>query len=417
MSERPFSPFERLVAMRYLRSRRDGRGLSLTAWVSLAGLSTGAALLIILMSVMNGMRTQVLSHILGVDAHIRIERADGPLLDTDAMVRRLQTVPDVLQVVPTIEGDVMVVAQGGSAGATLRGLAPGDLAERSPAGQGLLLGRLPGGDDDAEIAMGTDMANGLGVSVGDQVTLVTPDPEGGTQSVPRSRTFHITALYRIDNEKYDAGVVFAPLGTTQRFFAKPGMVSSIDITVSDPAEVTVTKRAVQAALPADLRVRDWRDLNAAFVSALRVEKVITFILLALAVVIVTFNVIVGNAMLVRSKGREIAILRTMGGTRASILRIFFISGASTGCFGTAIGMLIGLAVSGAVETAGRWLIRAREHLPDSAVLDFLSRLPAIIQPLDVFLVVAFTLAASFVAPVYPAWRAARLDPVEALRYE
>jgi lipoprotein-releasing system permease protein len=415
-----FSAFERMVALRYVRARRQGRSLSFAAMVSLIGIGVGVGALIIVMSVMNGMRHQVLSHILGVDPHVRVERVDAALTDYESLAQRLRTVAGVRHVMPVVDADVMVIAGGRSLGGTVHGVDMADLLRSTAVGQAIIAGD-PGAAadvDEAGILIGSRMAYSLGVAVGDELTLVTPDPEGaGSGTVPKSQAFRIAALFGVDNEKYDTGIVFMPIAAAQRYYDMPGAVSSLDIAVDDPEDVATTKAAILAAIPDGYQVRDWRDLNAAFVSALKVEGIVTFILLALIVLVAAFNIVSGQVMLVKDKGREIAILRTMGATRPSILRIFFLSGAGTGVFGTLLGVAVGLAVSGSIESIGGWLSRAASRLPFPALFDFLSRLPAIVDYGDVAIVVAIALALSFAATFYPAWRAARLDPVEALRYE
>lgn len=407
--------FEAFVAVRYLRSRRRSSVLSFTAAVSLMGIGLGVAVLIIVMSIMNGLRSDLLSRILGVDPQIWVERTDEPIADPAPLVQALLTIPGVMQAVPAIEGEAMLNAAGRATGVTVRGIAPADLQARGGIAGHIVEGSLEGFGDGDGIVIGADLARSFGLRVGLEVTLIAPSTSA-QDSMPHSRKLPITAIFRTRYE-FDSMLVFLPLRTAQQYYALPGAVGGIDVTLAEPSRAPAIASVVRHSLGPGYIVRDWQQANASLVSALKVERVVTFLLLALVVLVAAFNIVAGQIMLVKDKGREIAILRTMGATRAAILRVFMLSGVGVGAVGTLCGVTIGLAVAYYVEDIGGWLEQVAESVPFSAVLLFLARLPSIVEPWEVAGVAVVALLLSLFATVYPAWRAARLDPVEALRYE
>jgi lipoprotein-releasing system permease protein len=412
-----FSAFERLVALRYLRSRRQARTLSFTAIVSLIGIGLGVGVLIIVMSVMNGLRADLQSRILGVDPQVWVERAEGSIDNYAELAKQLSQVPGVVHATPVIDGEAMFVAAERSIGVKVRGITPEDLAARSGIAANIVAGDLKKFGGETDIVVGADLARRFGLHVDQEVTLISPDAEGeGTSTVPRSQGFRILAIFET-RDRYDLSLVYLPLAAAQRYYRLPDAVNGIDLTVRDPQQAPAIAASVRQKLGEGYRVRDWQELNASFVSALKVERIVTFILLTLVVLVAAFNIISGQIMLVKDKGREIAILRTMGATRPAILRIFVLSGASIGIVGTIVGLVLGLSVAGYIHGIGGWLLRFRDALPFPALVDFLAQLPSIINPWEVTAVVVMALCLSLLATVYPAWRAARLDPVEALRYE
>ncbi len=411
-----FSAVECLVALRYLQSRRRGRGPSFTALVSLLGIALGVGVLILVMSGMNGLRHDLLARILGVDPHLRIDRPDQTLDQYDALTKRVAAMPGVARAEPAVSGEGLIVAHGRSLGVTVRGLRPADLAARSGIGDHIVAGRLPG-PDDAGIVIGAQLAGSLGVTAGDQVTLLTPDSEG-SGTLPRSQAFRVLAVFQTgDNRNFDVDLAFMPLAAAQRYYRMPDAVSSIDILLGDPEDPVPVAATLRAELGPGYRLRDWQELNASFVSALKVERIVTFVLLALVLLVAAFNIASGQIMLVKDKAREVAILRTMGATRPMILRIFLLSGAIIGVLGTLAGLAVGIVIAADIDAIGRGLAGLRGIPALGGFVDFLSRLPSIVDPWEVAAAVVVALLLSFGATIHPAWSAARLDPVEALRYE
>ena len=409
-------PLECGIAARYLRARREGF-ISLITWLSLLGIALGVATLIIVMSVMNGFRAELVERILGVGGHVIVRGSEGVLEGYRNISARIELVPTVVQVVPVVEGQVMAMAEGKARGAFAKGIDGERLARNRLLSDHIVDGSLePFGMGEGAV-VGRPLANSLKLNVGDSITLVAPEitatPFGAT---PRLKSWPIVALFEIGMFEYDAGLVYLPLAAAQAFFRMPDGVSSIEVTVQDP-EAPDEARAAIVGLDDALRVHDWRDVNTQFFNALEVERNVMFLILTLIILVAALNVISGLIMLVKDKRGDIAILRTMGATRGMILRVFFLAGASVGVMGTAVGFLLGLSFAANIETIRRWVESALGTELFAPELYFLSRLPSRIDPAEVASVVILALALSFVATLYPAWRAARTDPVEVLRSE
>ncbi len=412
-----FSAFERMVAFRYLRARRAEGFISVIAGFSLLGIALGVATLIIVMSVMNGFRSELLDRVLGLNGHIAVSGERGPLTDFDAVAEKVRGVPGVVRATPTIEGQVMITVQGSAAGALVRGVRPEDLAQRE-----IITDNIKSGDiarmDENSVIVGTRLARRLGVFPGDTISLVAPEtgmsPFG---SVPRLRGYRIAALFEVGMYEYDNGFIFMPLEAAQRFFRLPDAVSNLEVMIEDPDQVRSVGRAIHEELGGGVRLYDWRQSNASFVNALDVERNVMFLILTLIIIVAAFNIISSLIMLVKDKGRDIAVLRAMGATKGMIMRIFLLSGASVGIAGTIAGFVLGIVFTSNIETIRGWLQTLTGTELFSPEIYFLSQMPSEVDAGQVATVVLMALALSLLATVYPSWRASRLDPAEALRYE
>jgi len=412
------SAFERMIAFRYLRARRQEGFISVIAGFSFLGIALGVATLIIVMSVMNGFRHELRGRILGLNGHFTVHAATGPLSDFERVAGRLGAVPGVVRAAPLVEGQVLANHRGRSSGAVVRGVRPDELRARAQIAErieGGFLGQF-GGTDTAVI--GYRLAQRLGVLPGDRVTLVSPEGSASPlASMPRMRAFTVVAIFNVGRFEYDSGYVFLPLEAAQLFFRTPDAVSGIEVFVERPEEVRAMRAALAAAAGPDTRIVDWQQANVTLFSALEVERSVMFLILTLIIVVAAFNVVSSLIMLVKDKGRDIAILRTVGASRGAILRIFVLTGSTIGVVGTLAGFGLGVLFCLNIETVRDAMLSLSGTPFFSPLVRFLARLPAILDWNEVLQVLAMGLGLSFLATLYPAWRAARLDPVEALRYE
>ncbi len=412
-----FSAFEWMVAMRYLRARRQEGFISVIAWFSLIGIALGVATLIIVMSVMNGFRQELLGRILGLNGHLSIYGQSRQITDFDTLARTVKGVGGVLSVTPVIEGQVMATARGVAKGALVRGFRKSDLERRKMISDNIRTGSLDGFGGDG-VVVGSRLARSLGISVGDRITLISPNGNVTVfGSVPRMRSYRLAATFEIGMYEYDSSYIFMPLKTAQVYFRHPNAVTNLEVFVNDPDKAQAIGVAIRAATNGRTRFRDWQQANSSFFNAIQVERNVMFLILTLIILVAAFNIISSLIMLVKDKGRDIAILRTMGATRGTIMRIFFLAGASVGTIGTLAGFGLGVAFSDNIETIRQWIQGIIGNDLFAAEIYFLSKLPAVIDPAEVTSVLLMGLGLSFLATLYPAWRASRIDPAEALRYE
>ena len=417
-----FNAFERAVAFRYLRARKGERFVSVIAIFSLVGIALGVATLIIVMSVMNGFRQELLGRILGLNGHMGVFAADGgPMKDFDEVTRIIRGLPGVVEATPIVEGQVLLTSEGGGAsGGLARGIRPEDLRARAIIADNIRRGSLEEFEGEDAVVIGTGLANRLRVMVGDRISLVSPQGRATVfGTVPRVRAYRVAALFNVGMNEYDSTFVFMPLAAAQIYFQVPDAATQVEVFVRDPTRVRAVNAEIRRAL-ADVRpvrIVDWQDANSSFFNAVQVERNVMFLILTLIIIVAAFNIISSLIMLVKDKGRDIAILRTMGATRGAILRIFLLCGASVGVLGTAVGFALGMLFCVNIEGIRQALQALTGTELFSPEVYFLSQLPAVVDPNEVAQVVAMGLVLSLLATIYPSWRAARLDPVEALRNE
>ena len=418
LATRPFSAFEWLVALRYLRARRAHGSISVIAGFSFLGIVLGVAALIVVMAVMNGFRHDLMDKMIGLNGHMFLQGVETPLTDYDAVTQRVSKVPGVKLAMPLVEGQAFASTAFGSSGVLVRGIRGADLERLPGVGAHVTQGSLAGFDDGQGVAIGAKLAERLSLRVGDKISIIAPrgaeTPFGVT---PRMKAYRVAAIFQIGMATFDGTFVFMPLPEAQAYFNLDGQANVIEVYVDDPDHIDAMRDPISAAEQRPMIDTDWRQLNKSFFDVLNVESNVMFAILTLIVLVAALNIISGLIMLVQDKARAIAVLRTMGATRGAIMRIFLITGATIGVVGTACGLALGLVVAHNVEPIRKglsWLLGVNLFPSE---FYFLSQLPSRVETHDVIAVVVMTLFLSLAATIYPSWRAARLDPVEALRYE
>ncbi|CAA2100010.1 Lipoprotein-releasing system transmembrane protein LolE [Methylobacterium bullatum] len=409
----PFAAFEWIIAGRYLRARRRGGGVSVVAFFSVLGITLGVATLIIVLSVMNGFRTELLSKIVGINGHVFVTPIDKLFTDYVDLSDRLSKVAGVRSAIPLVEGQAFASSPYGGSGVLVRGIRGEDIDSIGSIAKTIRGGTLDGFDDGTGVAIGRRLAESLGLQAGDQITLSTP--KGATTpfgTAPRTKAYTVKAIFEIGMTEFDATFVFMPLAESQAFFNRDSDVSLIEVYLDNADAVAQLRPDLEMAAERPVLLTDWRQRNRTFFGALEVERNVMFLILSLIVVVATLNIVSGLILLVRDKSSDIAILRTMGATPGTVMRVFLINGALIGVVGTLGGLALGTLITLNIKPIQRVLFPSAWD----PTVRFLAEIPAEMNSGEITVVVLTSIALSLVATLYPSWRAARLDPVQALRY-
>lgn len=411
------SVFERTVAWRYLRSKKAEGFVSVIAGFSFAGIMLGVATLIIVMSVMNGFREELFSRILGLNGHMNAYSQGGVVYDYEDLTTLIKNIDGISYVNPIIEGQTLLSYRSAASGVRVRGINKDDFA-----GRDILFNSIKDGEiayfEGFKLAIGSVLAQKFNIKIGDKITLTSPKlkttPFG---TVPTQRSFEVALIFDVEMYEYNNGFVFIPLDAAQKFFKYDNGVSAIEIFVNKPDNLDEIRNNLELELDGKASIYDWRDTNRSFFNALEVERNVMFLILSLIILVAAFNIISSMIMLVKDKGHDIAIMRTMGASRGNMMRIFMLTGASIGFIGTILGSVLGILFALNIETIRGVIEGMTGTVLWDAEIRFLSEIPAVLDWNEVTAVVIMAFSLSILATIYPAWRAARLDPVEALRYE
>ena len=413
-----FGPFERMVAARYLRARRGERFVSVIAGFSLVGIALGVATLIIVMSVMGGFKTDLLNRILGFNGDLGVYGASKPLTDFDADVTRIKAVPGVVSAIPVVDGQVLLTDdRGNNTGGYVRGIRPDDLKSLRSVSGNIEAGSLDNFKGEDAVAVGATLAGRFGLGIGSKLTLVSPQGAATAfGTIPRVRAYTVAAVFQVGMNEYDSSYVFLPLEAAQIFFQQPGQATQIEVKSADPDTARAVGRDIGTALAGQpIRVVDWQQTNNSFFAAVQVEQNVMFLILTLIILVAAFNVISSLIMMVKDKTQDIAVLRTIGAGRGAVMRIFLMVGASVGVTGTVVGTLLGVVFCLNIQRIQGWVEAATGQTVFDPTVYYLAHLPAKLDWHEVGQIIAMALVLSLLATLYPSWRAARTDPVEALR--
>ncbi len=415
-----FSALEFLIAFRYLKSKRKEGFISITAIFSFVGIMIGVATLIIVMSVMNGFRHELIGRILGINSHLTIYSHSHQIADYEKLLAEVQKIPSVKFANPLVESQAMFSVPSKNLGGLVKGIKLEDLKNKKLVSENITAGDLEKIADKNSVIVGSAVAQNLNLRIGDPIKIISAETnETIIGAIPRIKTYTVVGVFDSGLYEYDSTTIFANFEMTQIHFRFPNAVSAIEIFASDATKIDEIKRALYPILAKydDLYATDWQQANSGFIDALKVESTVMFLILTLIILVAAFNIISSMIMLVNDKNKNIALLRTLGMSKGAVMRIFLICGSSIGFVGTILGFLIGVLFSANINSIKRFLESMTDTTLFNPAIYFLSTLPSKIFISDVVLITGMSLLLSFLATLYPAYRASKANPAEILRYE